>query len=124
MSDLFTVEPSPETLASRFAAMRAELRASPCYLPPCPLCSIIGHDDVPDSLVQPFAMRSRRTARWAIAHKCPLSPSGVGPWCDTEQEAAAWWRDVRRNAPLGVSEAARRELNLARMTAEWNEIEP
>ncbi len=119
MSDLFT-----ETLASRFAAMRAELRASPGYLPPCPLCSCIGHDDTPDIIRTPFITKGRRSGLWSVHHKCELIPSGVGPWFDTEVQAARWWRDARLNGKLGASSDARRALNLERLTEkEWEPVD-
>lgn len=122
-NDPFTAEPSLETTASRFAVVRAALRASPCYCPPCPLCSVVGHDEIPDIIRQPHTMRGRRGGLWrVVGHKCELMPDGVSEGFETEEEAAAWWRDARRNAPLDATGEARRALGLARLEKEHSEI--
>ena len=116
MSDPFDAEPSLETTASRFAATRAALRASPLYLPPCPLCSVVNHREIPDIIRTPQTTRGRRGGLWSVqGHRCELMPDGVGPWFADEVDAVAWWRAWRLNAELSPNGEERRQWKLKMM---------
>jgi hypothetical protein len=95
------------------ATLTADIRKSPTYFPPCPLCSSLSPNLIEPVIVAPSAYRQRRGGYWRITRCCPLSDTTMR--FESEGAACRWWREKRLEACKWPAVENRRALTLERL---------
>lgn len=100
-------------LSELTATLIADIRSSPTYFAPCPLCSFL-NDQMPRQIIGPSAYRARYDHRWRITRCCALSETDES--FDTEADAAKWWQIRRRELRPDIATSNRQALTLHRLS--------
>lgn len=101
-------------LSELVADLTADIRSSPTYFAPCPLCSFL-NGQMPMQIIGPSAYRARHDDRWRITRCCALSKTDES--FAIEAQAAGWWSVRRRELRPDLATANRQALTLERLSA-------